>query len=83
MIQIYTAVALYELHLPLLQYGKRAWETGEMPTEQFRESLFEPRSLILEAMDLLKARFLYDVHTILLDPSLPLSLSHSRNLSVQ
>ena len=52
--QIYTAVSLYELHLPLLQYGKRAWESGEMPTEEFRESLFEPRKLILEAMDLLK-----------------------------
>ena len=50
--------------MPLLQYGKRAWETGEMPTEQFRESLFEPRSLILEAMDLLKARYLYDVYII-------------------
>jgi len=53
-LQIYTAVALYELHLPLLQYGKRAWETGELPTEEFRESLFEPRKLLLEAMDMLK-----------------------------
>ena len=25
-----------------------------MPTEEFRESLFEPRKLILEAMDLLR-----------------------------
>ena len=37
-----------------MQFGKRAWETGEMPTEEFRESLFEPRKLILEAMDLLR-----------------------------
>ena len=23
-------------HLPLLQYGKRAWEAGDMPTEEFQ-----------------------------------------------
>jgi hypothetical protein len=35
-LQIYIGAALYELHLPLLQYGKRKWETGEIPTEDFR-----------------------------------------------
>ena len=35
-LQIYIGVALYELHLPLLQYGKRKWETGQLPTEEFR-----------------------------------------------
>jgi hypothetical protein len=33
---VYSAAALFELHLPLLQYGKRKWETGEIPTEEFR-----------------------------------------------
>ena len=35
-LQIYTGSALFELHLPLLQYGKRKWETGDMPTDEFR-----------------------------------------------
>ena len=35
-LQIYIGVSLYELHLPLLQYGKRKWETGQLPTEEFR-----------------------------------------------
>lgn len=35
-LQIYAGVAMYELHLPLLQYGKRAWEQGTMGTEEFR-----------------------------------------------
>ncbi len=35
-LQIYLGVALYELHLPLLQHGKRAWEAGTMATEEFR-----------------------------------------------
>jgi hypothetical protein len=35
-LQVYTAAALFELHLPLLQYGKRKWEAGEIPTEEFR-----------------------------------------------
>merc|ERR1712223_1154977 len=30
-LQIYIGVSLYELHLPLLQYGKRKWETGQLP----------------------------------------------------
>ncbi len=53
-LQIYSGVALYELHLPLLQYGKRAWEAGSMPTEEFRESLAEPRAHLVRALDLLK-----------------------------
>ena len=39
-LQIYIGVALYELHLPLLQYGKRKWETGQLPTEEFRYDKF-------------------------------------------
>ena len=35
-LQIYLGVSLYELHLPLLQYGKRKWETGQLPTDEFR-----------------------------------------------
>ena len=35
-LQIHTGSALFELHLPLLQYGKRKWETGDMPTDEFR-----------------------------------------------
>ena len=35
-LQIYAASALFELHLPLLQYGKRSWEAGELATEDFR-----------------------------------------------
>ena len=35
-LQIYTGSAMFELHLPLLQYGKRKWEKGEMPTDEFR-----------------------------------------------
>ncbi len=35
-LNIYNAAALYELHLPLLQYGKRKWETGDLATEDFR-----------------------------------------------
>jgi len=53
-LQIYLGVSLYELHLPLLQYGKRKWETGQLPTDEFRKSLFEPRDCMLQAMDLLK-----------------------------
>jgi len=53
-LQIYIGVSLYELHLPLLQYGKRKWETGQLPTEEFRKCLFEPRDMLLEALDLLK-----------------------------
>lgn len=53
-LQIYIGVSLFELHLPMLQYGKRAWESGEMSTEEFRKTLSEPHSCLLEAMDLLK-----------------------------
>ena len=72
-LQIYTGVALYELHLPLLQYGKRDWESGDMPTEEFRytknnpsrlfraknrvfcrKTLFEPRDLLIRAIEVLK-----------------------------
>ena len=35
-LQIYLGVSLFELHMPLLQYGKRDWESGRMSTEQFR-----------------------------------------------
>ncbi len=53
-LQIYTSVSLYEMHLPLLQYAKRAWETGEMPTEEFREALKEPHRLVQDALALIK-----------------------------
>ncbi len=53
-LQIYVGVATYELHLPLLQRGKRGWESGELTTEQFREALAEPRRLLLGALDLLR-----------------------------
>lgn len=53
-LQVYTAAAYFELHLPLLQYGKRKWETGEFPTEEFRDTLFEPRDLLRKAAELLK-----------------------------
>ena len=35
-LEIYSGVAMFELHLPLLQYGKRQWEQGTMATEDFR-----------------------------------------------
>jgi len=41
-LNIYAASAHFELHLPLLQVAKRAWETGKMATEEFREALREP-----------------------------------------
>merc|ERR1711974_532732 len=41
-LNIYAASAHFELHLPLLQVAKRAWETGKMATEEFREALKEP-----------------------------------------
>merc|ERR1711976_804260 len=53
-LSIYAGVAMYELHLPLLQYGKRKWESGEMPTEEFRKLLGEPHSFMLKALDLMK-----------------------------
>uniref|UniRef100_A0A0K2U0Z8 Protein msta, isoform Alike [Acyrthosiphon pisum] n=1 Tax=Lepeophtheirus salmonis TaxID=72036 RepID=A0A0K2U0Z8_LEPSM len=53
-LQIYVAVALYELHLPLLQILKRKWENGGLPTEEFRKELQEPRDYITQALDLLK-----------------------------
>jgi len=53
-LQIYIGVSLYELHLPLLQYGKRAWENGDMSTEEFRKTLSEPHECLIQALDLLK-----------------------------
>lgn len=53
-LQIYIGVSLFELHLPLLQYGKRAWESGDMSTEEFRKTLEEPHSCLVEALELLK-----------------------------
>ena len=53
-LQIYIGVSLYELHLPLLQFGKRAWENGDISTEEFRKTLAEPHSCLLDALDLLK-----------------------------
>jgi len=53
-LQIYTGSSLFELHLPLLQYGKRKWETGELPTEDFRKTLYEPRDILKRAQDILK-----------------------------
>jgi len=53
-LQIYTGSALFELHLPLLQYGKRKWETGDMPTDEFRKTLYEPRDILIKALDYLR-----------------------------
>lgn len=53
-LQIYTASSLFELHLPLLQYGKRKWETGELATDDFRKTLYEPRDILVQAMELLQ-----------------------------
>jgi len=53
-LQIYTGSSLFELHLPLLQYGKRKWEIGELPTEDFRKTLYEPRDILKRAQDILK-----------------------------
>ena len=53
-LQIYIGVSLFELHLPRLQYGKRAWESGDMSTEEFRKTLEEPHSCLVEALELLK-----------------------------
>ncbi|XP_059097587.1 SET domain-containing protein SmydA-8-like isoform X2 [Tigriopus californicus] len=53
-LQIYLGVSLYELHFPLLQYGKRAWESGDMSTEEFRKSLMEPRDLLIETASVLR-----------------------------
>ena len=52
-LQIYTGSALFELHLPLLQYGKRKWEKGDMSTEEFRKTLYEPRDILQKALDVL------------------------------
>lgn len=53
-LMIYSAAAHFELHLPLLQVkamasfpplsqvAKRAWESGKMATEEFREALKQP-----------------------------------------
>lgn len=53
-LQIYTASSLFELHLPLLQYGKRKWETGELATDDFRKTLYEPKDILTQAMELLQ-----------------------------
>lgn len=53
-LQIYTGSAMFELHLPLLQYGKRKWETGDLPTEDFRKTLYEPRDILKQALDILR-----------------------------
>lgn len=53
-LQIYAGAALFELHLPLLQYGKRQWETGNMPTDEFRKTLYEPRDCLKHALELLQ-----------------------------
>merc|ERR1712203_718886 len=53
-LQIYTGSSLFELHLPLLQYGKRKWETGELATDDFRKTLYEPRDILVQAMELLQ-----------------------------
>merc|ERR1712156_983190 len=53
-LNIYAASAHFELRLPLLQVAKRAWETGKMATEEFREALKEPHLHLQEAERLLE-----------------------------
>jgi len=53
-LQIYTASSLFELHLPLLQFGKRKWETGELATDDFRKTLYEPRDILQQGLDMLQ-----------------------------
>merc|ERR1712037_33110 len=53
-LNIYAASAHFELHLPLLQVAKRAWETGKMATEEFWEALMEPYQHLQQAERLLE-----------------------------
>ncbi|XP_023326738.1 protein msta [Eurytemora carolleeae] len=53
-LEVYSAAAHFELHLPQLQLAKRSWETGKLSTEEFRERLKEPHSSVLKAIELLK-----------------------------
>jgi len=53
-LNIFAATAHYELHLPLLQAGKRSWESGKLSTEEFREALREPHKHIVRALELLE-----------------------------
>lgn len=52
-LNIYAAAAHFELHLPLLQRAKRAWEAGKLSTDEFRALLKEPHENILRAIQLL------------------------------
>merc|ERR1712106_804709 len=53
-LNIFAATAHYELHLPLLQLGKRSWEGGKLSTEEFREKLRDPHSHVARALVLLE-----------------------------
>jgi len=52
-LNIYAAAAHFEIHLPLLQVAKRAWESGKLSTEEFRVELNEPHKHLQQAAKLL------------------------------
>ena len=52
-LMVYAAAAHFEIHLPLLQVAKRAWESGKLSTEEFRVELNEPHKHLQQAAKLL------------------------------